>query len=202
MGARFSRATRKANKKDRKSQKGGDYGFSGPAFMTSAGAPVESRMDQIDCMEVDRPAPVLQASYGGARRSRSRSRSRSRKQKGGACGCNALRLQQTGGGGGTGGYSVDVGANDIGKLYSAVTPGNCATVPLRAMVGGRKKTHKQRGGDSAASVYGLQSYSTGLDMNKPVELPNGSAHYLDWTAYDKTCRGGARRNRNRNQKKH
>ena len=177
MGARASK-TRKLRKRG---QKGGDYGFSGPAFMSAAGAPIESRMDQIDCMAVERPAPTLQASYGGARRSR-------KSQKGGACGCNALRLQQTGGGGGTGGYSVDVGANDIGKLYSAVTPGNCATVPLRAVGGSRRS---QRGG----ATYGLQSYTAGYDMNRPVEAGGGSAHYLDWTVYDKTCKGGARRRR-------
>ena len=178
MGAHASK-TRK-NHKGKRGQKGGDFGFSGPAFMSAAGAPVESRLDQVDCMAVDRPAPVLQSSYGGARRSR--------KQKGGACGCNSLR--QTGGGGGTGGLTVDVGANDIGKLYSAVIPGNCATVPVRAMVGGSRRS--QRGGSEA---YGLQSYTAGYDMNRPVEAGGGSAHYMDWTAYDKTCKGGARRTR-------
>jgi hypothetical protein len=171
------RQQRTRKQKKQKQQRGGDYGFSGPAFMTAAGAPVESRMDQIDCMMVDRPAPVLAASYGGARRSRKQ------RQQGGACGCDGL--QQRGGGGGTGGYSVDVGANDIGKMYSALIPGNCATVPSRAMVGGS---------------YGLQSYTAGYDMNRPVEIPGGSAHYLDWSAYDKTCRGGARRLQ-KNQKK-
>jgi hypothetical protein len=63
------------------------------------------------------------------------------------------------------------------------------------MVGGSRKQKQQRGGDSAATVYGLQSYSAGFDMNKPVELPSGSAHYLDWTAYDNTCKGGARRSK-------
>jgi hypothetical protein len=63
------------------------------------------------------------------------------------------------------------------------------------MVGGRRQQKQQRGGDSAATVYGLQSYSAGFDMNKPVELPSGSAHYLDWTAYDNTCKGGARRSK-------
>jgi len=181
------RQQRTRKQKKQRQQRGGDYGFSGPAFMTAAGAPVESRMDQIDCMMVDRPAPVLAASYGGARRSR-----KQRQQRGGACGCNGL--QQRGGGGGTGGYSVDVGANDIGKMYSALIPGNCATVPSRAMVGG------QRGGSEA---YGLQSYTAGYDMNRPVEIPGGSAHYLDWSAYDKTCRGGARRlqKNQKNQKK-
>ena len=89
---------------------------------------------------------------------------------------------------------MDVGANDIGKMYSAVTPGNCATVPASAAAA------SQRGGN-AATVYGLQSYSAGYDLNKPVELPGGSAHYLDWTAYDNTCKGGARRSRSRKQKK-
>ena len=178
MGASASR-TRRA----KRGQKGGDYGYSGPAFMSAAGAPVESRMDQIDCMAVDRPAPTL---HGGARRSR---KQRSQKQqKGGACGCNML--QQRGGGGGTGGFSMDVMNNDLGK-YSAFTPGNCATVPARAMVGGSRK-HNQRGGSEA---YGLQSYTAGYDMNRPVETAGGSAHYLDWTAYDKTCKGGARKGR-------
>jgi hypothetical protein len=66
------------------------------------------------------------------------------------------------------------------------------------MVGGsrKQKQQQQRGGsDSAASVYGLQSYSAGFDLNKPVEIPGGSAHYLDWTAYDNTCKGGARRSK-------
>jgi hypothetical protein len=65
------------------------------------------------------------------------------------------------------------------------------------MVGGSY----QRGGDSAATVYGLQSYSAGFDLNKPVEIPGGSAHYLDWTAYDNTCKGGARRSRSKKSKK-
>jgi hypothetical protein len=65
------------------------------------------------------------------------------------------------------------------------------------MVGGsrQQKEQQQRGGDSAATVYGLQSYSAGFDLNKPVEIPGGSAHYLDWTAYDNTCKGGARRSK-------
>ena len=187
MGNSASRSTQKQKQRQR-SQRGGDYGFSGPAFVSASGAPVESRMDQIDCMEVARPPPAI----GGARRSK---KQKSKKQQGGACGCNSQR----GGGGGTGGYTVDVGSNDIGKMYSAITPGNCATVPTRAMVGGRrqqKQTQKnQRGGDSAATVYGLQSYSAGFDLNKPVEIPGGSAHYLDWTAYDNTCKGGARRSK-------
>jgi hypothetical protein len=121
---------------------------------------------------------------------------------------------QRGGGGGTGGFSVDVTSNDMIKSYAAITPGNCATVPARAMYGGkRNKSRKskksqrnqrnqksqrnqrnQRGGN-AATVYGLQSYTAGYDLNKPVETPGGTAHYLDWTAYDKTCKGGSRRNR-------
>ena len=193
MGNSASKRTTRRQRQRQQSQRGGDYGFSGPAFVSASGAPVESRMDQIDCMEVARPAPAI----GGARRSK--------KQRGGACGCNAQRGGQRGGGGGTGGFSVDVGSNDIGKMYSAVIPGNCATVPSRAMVGGRRrrqqKQKNQRGGDSAASVYGLQSYSAGFDLNKPVEIPGGSAHYLDWTAYDNTCKGGARRSKKAKAKK-
>lgn len=189
MGNSASRSTQKQRQR---SQRGGDYGFSGPAFVSASGAPVESRMDQIDCMEVARPPPAI----GGARQRKSQRQRKSKKsQRGGGCGCNSQR----GGGGGTGGYTVDVGSNDIGKMYSAITPGNCATVPTRAMVGGRRqqkqKQKQQRGGDSAASVYGLQSYSAGFDLNKPVEIPGGSAHYLDWTAYDNTCKGGARRSK-------
>jgi len=189
MGNSASRSTQKQRQRQR-SQRGGDYGFSGPAFVSASGAPVESRMDQIDCMEVARPPPAI----GGARKSKKRP---SKSQRGGACGCNSQRGGQRGGGGGTGGFSVDVGSNDIGKMYSAITPGNCATVPSRAMVGGRRqqKQKQQRGGDSAATVYGLQSYSAGFDLNKPVEIPGGSAHYLDWTAYDNTCKGGARRSK-------
>jgi len=181
-------ASQRATRRQRqRSQRGGDYGFSGPAFVSASGAPVESRMDQIDCMEVARPPPAI-----GGSRQRQRQRKSKRSQRGGACGCNSQR----GGGGGTGGYAVDVGSNDIGKMYSAITPGNCATVPSRAMVGGsRKQQQQQRGGDSAATVYGLQSYSAGFDLNKPVEIPGGSAHYLDWTAYDNTCKGGARRSK-------
>jgi hypothetical protein len=94
---------------------------------------------------------------------------------------------------------MDVMNNDLIKMAS-FTPGNCATVPASAAAA------SQRGGsgsgsDSAATVYGLQSYSAGYDLNKPVELPGGSAHYLDWTAYDNTCKGGARRSRSRKQKK-
>jgi len=165
--------------------------------MSAAGAPVESRMDQIDCMAVDRPAPTLQASYGGARRSRKQTKN----QKGGGCGCNMQQQQQRGGGGGTGGYSVDVGANDIGKLYSAVIPGNCATVPPRAVGGSRKRMRmqQQRNQRGGSESYGLQSYSATYDMNRPVEIPGGTAHYLDWTASDKTCKGGARKGNKRNK---
>lgn len=83
---------------------------------------------------------------------------------------------------------MNVTNNDLGK-YSAFTPGNCATVPARAMVGGSRKQN-QRGGSEA---YGLQSYTAGYDMNRPVEAGGGSAHYMDWTVYDKTCKGGARK---------
>jgi len=190
MGNSASRSTQKQRQRQR-SQRGGDYGFNGPAFVSASGAPVESRMDQIDCMEVARPPPAI----GGARQRKSKKQKSKRSQRGGACGCNSQ--SQRGGGGGTGGYAVDVGSNDIGKMYSAITPGNCATVPSRAMVGGsrKQKQQQQRGGDSAATVYGLQSYSAGFDLNKPVEIPGGSAHYLDWTAYDNTCKGGARRSK-------
>jgi len=187
--------TRKIRKgsKGRKSQTGGDYGFSGPAFMSAAGAPVESRLDQLDCMEVAREAPKL---TGGARRSKKQRNQRNQKnQKGGACGCN----QQRGGGGGTGGYSVDVTNNDL-IGYAGFTRGDCAAVPPRAQYGGsrRKQSKRQQKGGavpSAAAVYGLQSYPTGYDMNVPVEVDKGTAHYMDWTAYDNTCKGGSRRNR-------
>jgi hypothetical protein len=89
---------------------------------------------------------------------------------------------------------MNVSNNDLGK-YSSFTPGNCATVPARAMVGGSRKQRRQRGGSDA---YGLQSYTAGFDLNRPVEAGGGSAHYLDYTVYDKTCKGGARKS----QRKH
>jgi hypothetical protein len=94
---------------------------------------------------------------------------------------------------------MDVMNNDLGK-YSAFTPGNCATVPARAMVGGSRKNQQkqqqksQRGGSEA---YGLVSYTAGYDMNRPVEAGGGSAHYMDWSTFDKTCKGGARKGRSR-----
>ena len=200
MGAASSCVTRK-NRKDRKSQKGGqtggDYGYNGPAFMSAAGAPVESRLDQIDCMEVERVAPVLS---GGSRKQKQQRQKGG--QTGGACGCNQLQ-QRGGAGSATGGFSTGVETNDLIKM-PVYTAGNCATVPTRAMYGGsrkQKQQRKQRGGDSsAAAVYGLQSYTATYDMNKPVELPSGSAHYMDWTATDRTCRGGSRRQRQRKQR--
>ena len=88
---------------------------------------------------------------------------------------------------------MDVMNNDLIKMAS-FTPGNCATVPASAAAASQRGGSSS-GSDSAATVYGLQSYSAGYDLNKPVELPGGSAHYLDWTAYDNTCKGGARRSR-------
>ena len=107
MGAGSSCATRK-NRKGKKSQTGGDYGYSGPAFMSAAGAPVESRLDQIDCMEVERVAPVLS---GGSRKQKQRKQQR---QKGGACGCNQLQ-QRGGAGSATGGFSTGVETNELIK---------------------------------------------------------------------------------------
>ena len=195
MGAGSSCATRK-NRKGKKSQTGGDYGYSGPAFVSAAGAPVESRLDQIDCMEVERVAPVLS---GGSRKQRKQQRQRGG-QTGGACGCNQLQ-QRGGAGSATGGFATGVETNDLIKM-PVYTAGNCATVPTRAMYGGsRKQQRKQRGGDSsAAAVYGLQSYTATYDMNKSVETAGGTAHYLDWTATDRTCRGGSRRQRQRKQR--
>jgi hypothetical protein len=73
-------------------------------------------------------------------------------------------------------------------------------VPARAMVGGsRKQKQQQRRQRGGSETYGLQSYTAGFDLNRPVEAGGGSAHYMDYTVYDKTCKGGARRSKKNRQ---
>jgi hypothetical protein len=78
---------------------------------------------------------------------------------------------QQGGAGGTGGYSVDVGSNELGKMATYV-PGSCP----------------QRGGEYPAIPVHTASYS----LTDPVLLDSG-ARYM-------SHKGGSRRRRNKNRK--
>lgn len=95
-------------------------------------------------------------------------------QTGGGCGCSPL-LQQ-GGGGGTGGYTVDVRSNDLGKVATYV-PGSCS----------------QRGGEYPLIPTHTASYS----VTDPVLLDSG-ARYMEVTAGQKA--GTRRRSRHKSRK--
>jgi len=158
-----------------------NYAFTGPAAISAGGVPFESRGATNDnCGWNYRAAPQL-----GGRRSRSR-------QQGGGCGCTGglqfggrsrkLR-RQLGGGGGTGGYSFDFGNNALGKVYAALPVGPCPAAPVA----------NQLGGASDHELLGIDSYKTGYGFDSRGVVSTSSAHYLDPSGYDRTCKGGARR---------
>jgi hypothetical protein len=104
-------------------------------------------------------------------------------QAGGGCGCNAPQSLMRGGGGGSGGYGFNM--DTPSKLYPEVRAGVCPS---------------QAGGASNAELLGIDSYPAGYALDRPVFTP--SASYLDYTGYDRTCKGGARKSRkNRKSRK-
>jgi hypothetical protein len=178
--ARRARSSRRQRK-----QRGGDgWTYDAVAGVSASGAPFEARTQYTHCYDDPRAAfaPAVSpagAMRGGVRRSR-------KQQRGGGCGCLAAPPMQAGGGSGTGGYAVDVGSNDLGKVYADLPKGPCpVAVP-------------QRGGAGAATdadIYGISSYSAGYGFGPSGVMSTDSAHYLDPLGYDKTCQGGARKTR-------
>ena len=157
---------RKSHRKGRKShrkghkgrrsarrQHGGGFSFTGPAFDPAKGlAPVESRTFYDDCAN----------------------------QIGGGCngGCpGSYPPMQRGGGGGTGGYTIDVTSNALGKVHDGYIVAPCP----------------QRGGGGEI----VSSYPAGFGFGPKgaVETPSGSAHYLDPLPYGQQCMGGGARSR-------
>ena len=161
----------------------GNYSYTGPAGVAAGGVPFESRAANNEhCGWNYRPAPQL----GGRRK---------RKQKGGGCGCGAgLQYggsrKQLGGGGGTGGYSFDFGNNALGKVYAALPVGSCPATPVA----------NQLGGASDHELLGIDSYAAGYGFDSRGVVSTSSAHYLDPSGYDRTCKGGARRTRRKGRK--
>ena len=162
-------------------QRGGDYGsygnfaFTGPAGVSAGGVPFESRAaDNAHCGWNYRVAPQL-----GGRRSR-----RSRKQRGGSCGCNGL--MQFGGGSGNGGFGVGL-SNQLGKVYDHLSVGACPPTPRATQLGG-------------ASPLEIASYPAGYGFGPRGVVSTDSAHYMDPTGYDRSCRGGYRKTKGRKAK--
>ena len=95
-----------ASRRTRK-QRGGGWGYNGPAFQPTAGMAPEAARAAIDtgCDFPERPAP----------------------QVGGGCGCVAAppMQQQRGGGAGTGGYGFTLDNSMGGKVYADLTRGPC-----------------------------------------------------------------------------
>jgi hypothetical protein len=145
----------------------GAYSFNGPAGMSAAGVPFESRAaDNYNCGWTYRPAPQL-----GGRRSRQR----------GGCGCGALR----GGGGGTGGYGF-VLDNTNGKVYDHLSVGACPPKPVANQLGGSP---------IEAPLREIMSYPSGYGFGRDGVVSTSSAHYLDPTGYGRHCMGGGRTRR-------
>lgn len=98
-----------------------------------------------------------------------------RRQAGGGCGCMAAPpyAAQRGGAGGSGGFGFAL-SNELGKVYADLPRGACPP----GQVGG--------GGD-------LVSYSAGFGFGPEGVVSTNNAHYVDPSAYSKTCVGGARR---------
>lgn len=168
----------------------GQYGFTGPAGMSAAGVPLDSRGAWYSHCGWDnaRSATPDVGSYkttqfgghfGGSRKQR--------KQRGGSCACSGITMppaiaQQKGGGGGAGGYSTIL-SNDLGKVHAGFAVAPCPPAPRENQVGG------------ASSPEQIVSYTTGFGYSPSSVVSTSSAHYLNQQAYNKTCSGGARRTR-------
>jgi hypothetical protein len=177
----------------------GQFGFTGPAGMSAAGVPLDSRGAWYSHCGWDNArsaAPdigrYMTTQFGGHY---GRSRKQRKAQKGGACGtCNGAAyppmLKQSGGGGGTGGYSTVLN-NVNGKVHDGYLVAPCPAAPRETQVGG------------ASSPEQIVSYSTGYGYTPSSVVSTSSAHYLDQIGYNKTCSGGARRTRRvRRSRKH
>jgi len=191
------------SKSQRKSQRGGDYtggygnyAFTGPAGVSAGGVPFESRAaDNSHCGWTLRTPPDVspvgafhsQNQMGGTRRQKNQ-------RGGGGCGCN-----QRGGGGGTGGYGFQLD-NTLGKVYHSLPVGPCPATPVATPLG-TVPLYQQGGSDSYRDLAAIDSYKTGYEFGPRGVVSTSSAHYVDPIGYDRTCKGGARRNRTRKQRK-
>jgi hypothetical protein len=167
----------------------GQYGFTGPAGMSAAGVPLDSRGAWYSHCGWDNARSAVPdigrytttqfgGHFGGSRKQR--------KQKGGACPCSGITpapMLQKGGGGGTGGYSTIL-TNELGKTWAGYSVAPCGPAPRETQVGG-----------AASSPAQIVSYSTGYGYAPSSVVSTSSAHYLDQIGYNKTCSGGARRTR-------
>lgn len=172
------RQRRQKKRQSRQRQTGGGWGFDGSTF-AAAGAPIEVRSVTNDCNVPVRYAPVQMGGSCGVPL-----------QRGGGCGCNkqiggSCGLPQRGGGscgiqrgggGGGGGYMVNVGSNDLGKVATYV-PGSCPG---------------QRGGNA------IGTYAASYSVTEPVLLDSG-ARYLNVMAGQKA---GSRRRRKAKRQTH
>jgi hypothetical protein len=179
MVGRKSKSQRRHSRS--RKQRGGDYGsygnfaFTGPAGVSAGGVPFESRAaDNAHCGWHGRVAPQL----GGRRKSKS-------KQRGGSCGCNGL--MQFGGGSGNGGFGFGL-SNQLGKVYDHLSVGACPPTPHATQLGG-------------ASPLEISSYPAGYGFGPRGVVSTDSAHYLDPTGYDRTCRGGYRKTKGKGHRK-
>jgi hypothetical protein len=182
----------RGQRKQRRRQTGGGWGFDGSTIASAGGAPQDVRSVTNDCQVPVRAAPIQLGGDCGCNKQRGGSRRR-RSQRGGSCGvqlpqrggscgvqlpqigggcgCSGPLLQQGGGGGG-GGYAVDVATNELGKV-AIYNPGSC-----------------QKGGEYPLIPTHTASYS----VTEPVLLDSG-ARYLE------VQKAGTRRNRRRKARK-
>lgn len=149
--------SRKHSRKQK--QRGGGWGFTGPAFAPAGGmAPEASRALTDDCVVLDRPAPSVTPTGAWS-------------QSGGGCGsCSIMAPQPQVGGfsllnpsswfGGVSGEqspSSDTAEVDMTSASTIVSPVD-ETVPVPSgMTGGRRhrKHRKQRGGGGGTGGYGF-----------------------------------------------
>lgn len=159
FGTRRSRRTRRTRR-----QFGGSpmSVFDGTSFAGAGGVPIENRAT-ID-------------PHCGGRRRKSRRGGRRRKSQRGGCGCNSLihtggkRRTHTGG---NRSFGVDVGSNDMGKMYSGLTVNSC-----------------QGGGGAADSS--ITSTPAGYGMVRPYQ--SDSSTFMEPVSYNGK---GGRRTRHR-----
>lgn len=182
------------HRRSRKAQRGGSagndgaYGYTGPAFMTAGGVPLESRTPYSHEGDFRGAGPDIAAyktvQFGGRKGSRKGRKGRGRKtQRGGGCGCMAwpATRQQSGGGSGSGGFAVNVADNSMLKMYSSVDRYPCPA-PVQA-------------GGAAADELGIVSYPAGYGFGPAGAVLTDSAHYLDPIAYNRSMAGGRRTKR-------
>ena len=93
---------------------------------------------------------------------------------------------QFGGGSGNGGFGVGL-SNQLGKVYDHLSVGACPPTPRATQLGG-------------ASPLEIASYPAGYGFGPRGVVSTDSAHYMDPTGYDRSCRGGYRKTKGRKAK--